>query len=381
MRYKKRKDGRYYANISTGKYDPETGRLIRVSVYGRTQRELSEKIAEINAQVVTNTMVKDKDWTVGAYAAHWVSVTKDGVVQESTMMRYNSLLRNHLTAIKDIRLVDLTRTDIQLCMNQLSGHWATQKELRNMIRSMLETAIDDGLLYRNVCRNIVIDKKLKSDTRALTEAEKLAIQSCDFTIEEKCFVYLLWYTGMRPEEVRSLTKKDIDLKKETISVNNALTFGKNQSMLKEPKTDAGYRTIDILPPLKPVIQSYLDSIDTLYLFTQASGELHTKTTYRRFWQKIYDKINTQMGGKKKITKRSNGQAEIIQPEIKATDITPYVFRHEYATILYYSGIDMKEAARLMGHSDTSMILNVYAELDKNKSSSKEKLSQYLSNAY
>lgn len=381
MRYKKRKDGRYYANISTGKYDLETGRLIRVSVYGRTQRELSEKIAEITAQVVTNTMVKDKDWTVGAYAAHWVSVTKEGIVQESTMMRYNSLLRNHLTAIKDIRLVDLTRSDIQLCMNQLSGHWATQKELRNMIKSMLETAIDDGLLYRNVCRNIIIDKKPKADTRALTEAEKHAIQSCDFTMEEKCFVYLLWYTGMRPEEVRSLTKKDINLKKETISVNNALAFGKNQSMLKEPKTDAGYRTIDILPPLKPVIQSYLDSIDTLYLFTQASGELHTKTTYRRFWQKIYDKINMQMGGKKRITKRSNGQAEIIQPEIKATDITPYVFRHEYATILYYSGIDMKEAARLMGHSDTSMILNVYAELDKNKSSSKEKLSQYLSNAY
>lgn len=381
MRYKKRKDGRYYTSVGTGKYNPDTGREIRIPVYGRTQKELMDKIASVKESLRTRSYVQDKEWTVGAYAAHWVAVNKENNVQESTMMRYNSLLRNHLTTIEDIYLVDLTRSDIQLCMNQLSGHWATQKELRNMIKSMLESAIDDGLLYRNVCRNIIIDKKPKADTRALTEAEKQAIQACDFTIEEKCFVYLLWYTGMRPEEVRSLTKKDIDLKKETISVNNALTFGKNQSMLKEPKTDAGYRTIDILPPLKPVLQSYLGSIDTLYLFTQTSGELHTKTTYRRFWQKIYDKINMQMGGKKKVTKRHNGQIEIVHPEIKATDITPYVFRHEYATILYYSGIDIKEAARLMGHSNTSMILNVYAELDKKKSSSKEKLSQYLQSSY
>lgn len=119
------------------------------------------------------------------------------------------------------------------------------------------------------------------------------------------------------------------------------------------------------------------SISQLYLFTQTNGELHTKTTYRHFWKKIYDKINLQLGGRNQIKKRG----EIIQEEIKETDITPYVFRHEYATILYYSGIDIKEATRLMGHTDTAMILNVYAELDKKKSSSKDKLTKYLSQNY
>ena len=39
------------------------------------------------------------------------------------------------------------------------------------------------------------------------------------------------------------------------------------------------------------------------------------------WNKIYDKLNEALGG---------------NANFKATDITPYVFRHEYATVLYYS---------------------------------------------
>lgn len=381
MRYKKRKDGRYYTSIGTDKFDPDTGREIRVFIYGRTQKELTDKIAETKEALRTKTYVHERDWTVGSYAAHWVAVAKEPHVQEAVMMRYNSLLRNHLKDIENIRLVDLTKSDIQLCVNKLHGHWATQVELRNLIKGMLDDAVEDGLLYRNVCKKITIDKKPATNTRALTPSERIAIPNCDFTLQEKCFVYLLWYSGVRPEEARALKKNDIDLLSETISINSALSFGRNQGTLKEPKTAAGIRTIDILPPLQPILSDYMKQCDTLYLFTQTNGELHTKTTYRRFWKKIYDKINAQMGGRPKIIKRSKGKTQIVQTEIKATDITPYVFRHEYATILYYSGIDLKEAARLMGHSDITMILKIYAELDKKKSSSKEKLSKYLASSY
>lgn len=65
--------------------------------------------------------------------------------------------------------------------------------------------------------------------------------------------------------------------------------------------------------------------------------------------------------------------------IKATDLTPYVFRHEYTTILYYSGIDIKETARMMGHEFTKLILEVYAELDAKKCNSTSKLESFLAN--
>lgn len=372
----KRKDNRYMKNVGTGKYDPVTGKEIRKSIYGKTQKELEDNVAHFKSQLITNTLVKDRTWTFGMYARHWLGI-KQNSLSESRMMVLNALVNKHITDIKDILLIDLTKSDIQKCINKLNGHYSEQKELRNMIRSILEDAIDDGLIYRNACRKVTIGKKPAARTRALTPAEKRAIPECDFTKEEKCFVYLLWYAGLRPEEVRALTIHSVDLDNETIHVESCLAFGKNQGRLKETKTPAGVRDIDILPPLLPVLRDYMLSISQLYLFTQTSGELHTKTTYRRFWKKIYDKINLQLGGRNQVIKKG----EIIQEAMKATDITPYVFRHEYATILYYSGIDIKEAARLMGHTDTAMILNVYAELDKKKSSSKDKLTKYLSQNY
>ena len=98
------------------------------------------------------------------------------------------------------------------------------------------------------------------------------------------------------------------------------------------------------------------------------------STYRNFWKRIYNKINLALGGTNDHIVKKKKVAGI-----KATDLTPYVFRHEYATILYYSGIDIKEAARLMGHESTKLILETYAELDAKKSNSTSKLESYLSN--
>lgn len=59
-----------------------------------------------------------------------------------------------------------------------------------------------------------------------------------------------------------------------------------------------------------------------------------------------------------------------------TDLTPHLFRHNYCTMLYYSGISQKKAVELMGHSDINMIMNVYAHLDEQK----EKVQTKLDNA-
>lgn len=60
---------------------------------------------------------------------------------------------------------------------------------------------------------------------------------------------------------------------------------------------------------------------------------------------------------------------------KINGITSYTFRHNYATMLYYSGISLKQAAKYMGHSDTKMIMEVYAHLDESKENSVSKINQ------
>lgn len=61
-----------------------------------------------------------------------------------------------------------------------------------------------------------------------------------------------------------------------------------------------------------------------------------------------------------------------------TGLTAHMFRHNYCTMLYYSGISLKKAVELMGHSDLKMIMEVYAHLDEKKEAVQEKLDKAIS---
>lgn len=57
-------------------------------------------------------------------------------------------------------------------------------------------------------------------------------------------------------------------------------------------------------------------------------------------------------------------------------LTPHIFRHNYATNLYYAGVDLKEAQRLLGHADAKTVIEIYTHLDKEKSNSAPKIEEY-----
>lgn len=353
---KKQKSGLYRAKVklNDGTYKYLSAKSIA---------DLNAKKAEVMHATMKGNLTDDRGYTVGEWADMWLDIYKSSK-SPKTYSGYRNIVKNHITIIRNIRLKNLTAIEIQQCINKLDGHWDLQDKLRKTIRQILEAAIDNGLIYQNVARKVTLPAKPDVKRRALTAAERVAIPKAPLTLKERTFVYLMWYAGLRPEEVRALTINDINLDKKLINVNKAITFASNNAVLKETKTKSGNRSVGILKPLESILRQYLSEVDNLYLFTTKSGSMMTQTSYRRLWQSIYKKINTEMGG---------------NIDIKATDLTPYNFRREYATILYYSDVDVKEAARLMGHKDTRLILDIYASLDVDRSSSTSKLNKFLEN--
>ena len=59
-----------------------------------------------------------------------------------------------------------------------------------------------------------------------------------------------------------------------------------------------------------------------------------------------------------------------------------MLRHTYATILYISGVDILNAAKLLGHEDPKTTLVIYTHLTKEfEQVSIAKLQTYVSNLY
>ncbi len=156
----------------------------------------------------------------------------------------------------------------------------------------------------------------------------------------------------------ALTRSDVDLKKKELTINKTLIFSKDESAL--PKTDAGIRTLLLTDSVVKAIKELYAVNSSMILFCDENGMYKTRSAYYWMWNQA----------KKIIGKQKLKEAQ--------SPLTQYTFRHNFCTELYYAGVSMKEAQRLMEHSDYSMIMKVYSHLDASKENTREKL-QKLSN--
>jgi len=239
--------------------------------------------------------------------------------------------------------------------------------IRMTAKQMFEDAIENELMVKNPAKKLDLPSIPKKEKRALTDEELEIIKKASFTLKQKAFIYILLYAGLRREEILALTKGDIDFKNNVIHVNKSVNFINNRPVLKNyTKSDASMREIPILDPLKPVLKEYLSTLKGMYLFEPVkSNGLMTETAFRSFWKTIWNCLNRTAGGNSKVIAFSK-------------DVTPHILRHTYATMLYYAGVDIKQAQYLLGHASPEVTLEIYTHLDKKKSAPTEKLNAYLS---
>lgn len=384
-KYKKRKDGRYYTTIASGEFD-ENGKEIRIPVYGRTVTEFEANKDAVKAQVLSGNYANDKGMSFSEYKWQWYNTyIANTELSHARKEAYKNTLKNHTCILDSITIGSIRKTQVQNGYNDLNGHPDLQHEYKITVNQIFRAAIDDGLISKNPADNLTVTKTKRKKKRALTKVERDALKKANLDIKERCFVEVLRYAGLRREEILALTRSDVDLRDDTIQVSNVVEFiGEKPNLRDYAKTPRGERTIDILAPLKPILQEYMQRLDGLILFPNAQGTLMSKTQYRRFFEKIKLKINEAAGGKhhyNKVVKGKHIRYELTYDIDMCKGLSAHVFRHEYATILYYSGVDLLEAIRLFGHSDSKMLTDVYAELRKEESKSKEKLNKYVTQMY
>ena len=71
---RKRSDGRWEARYTTG-IDPKTGKQIQKSVYGKTQKEVRQKLTEVTAEIDSGTYLEQTKDTVG----EWLETTLNNI--------------------------------------------------------------------------------------------------------------------------------------------------------------------------------------------------------------------------------------------------------------------------------------------------------------
>ncbi|MBR2697262.1 MAG: site-specific integrase [Clostridia bacterium] len=181
-------------------------------------------------------------------------------------------------------------------------------------------------------------------------------------------------TGCRVGELIGLRWQDCDFKNNTISINHNLVYrqqdnGHMELHVTTPKTSAGCRTIPMLDDVRKALQQQKllqfqsgrksVTVDgyTGFVFTNRYGDVFTPHTINRAIERIYKAYNAQEAAK---AKDENREPVLIR------HFSVHNLRHTFCTRFCENESNIKVIQEIMGHSDVSTTMNVYAEATESK---------------
>ena len=74
--------------------DPGTGKQVQRSVYGSTQKEVRQKLAQITAAIDSGTYQGTNKMTVSAWFREWLDVFCANKVKPLTLQSYESVIKS-----------------------------------------------------------------------------------------------------------------------------------------------------------------------------------------------------------------------------------------------------------------------------------------------
>lgn len=298
----------------------------------------------------SNTSLKD-------YALKWLELNSAGK-EARTVEEYKSIINNHIIpSLGYKKIKDIKKYDIEQLIVDMQNIPTTANKTLGYIKRILNDAIDNDIIIKNVANNVKPLKVVKNERKPLTiEEDKILINSKH---KYAPFFILMRYTGMRKEEIIPLTVNDINLKNKTISINKAVMLLHNQPVIKTTKNNR-IRTVPILDNIYDIVTELVNNAKNGLLFVKEKDEkMLTDTAVRRHLESFLYNINKDR--KNKI------------------HFTCHQLRHSYCTMLYYSGLGIKKTQSLMGHASASMVYEIYTHLDEQRENTNNLINNYIKN--
>lgn len=352
---KKRADGRYCKQIQIGYHSD--GRRKMKTVYGKTIKEVERKEREFLSLIDGGMRLDSDSLTLSEWSQIWLKTYKQDVAYNTKHM-YNNVISTHIIpAIGYLKITKIKPTHIQMFLNDLisAEHRRTASVCKMTLNQIFNQAVVNDIIVKNPVKDIKPVNYNVKEKIPLTQKQMSVIFNADWSQKQKIFLYLITFMGLRKGEALALTKDDICQENNMLSVNKSLYFEENTPRIKAPKSQAGYRNLPIPELIQAELYEYCNQCNN-EIFTMTNGNPMTKSSFRKFWDGIM-----------KVVKGLGCEA-----------FSAHICRHTYCTTLYYSGVKVKTAQYLMGHSSLNMTLGVYTHLDNNATQKDvQKLNEYI----
>lgn len=230
---------------------------------------------------------------LGVYAAKWIA-ERPGLAPR-TIGLYEGLLRLHIApALGAFDIADLTPARVRSWRKGLLddgiGATTVAKSYR-LLRSVLNTAVDDELLRRNPCR-IKGGGAESSAERPVATPEQVLALAAAMPRRWRAFVLLAATSSLRWGELIALTRADLDLRRSTVRVVSSVADVNGKLVVGPPKSAAGRRTVAVPASVLPVLREHLGAFSERgpkgRVFVNAKGGTLRRPNFQPVWRRAVE---------------------------------------------------------------------------------------------
>lgn len=345
-----RPDGRWVGSLSVRQ--PGGARKRKV-VYGRTQKEVQEKITSLRADQQNGLPIPIGRTTGEAFLTRWLE-TMDGTVRPTTFRRYSECVRLHvIPAIGSMALQQIGPSDLQALYADKRKRLSPRSVLHihRIVHEALGQAARWNLVPRNVA-DLVKAPRVERVEMKVWSREEARLFLRETAADRVAALYALALaTGMRQGELLGLRWTAVDLDRDRVSVQKTLYRAVGgQYQLLEPKTASSRRSIDIDPAV------------VLALRQRRKDQMEERLRAGTTWCNDMDLVFTSALGE---PLDGTYVTQAFQEKAKKLGLPPIRFhdlRHTCATILLQDGVHPKVVQEMLGHSTIAITLDTYSHV-------------------
>ena len=187
--YTTRKDGRLMKRVSVN------GKL--KTIYSNNPKDLQNQYIELKHLSNKGLIAEDNGFTVEQWSNKWFKTYKSDKEQATKNMYSDAMKLYIIPELGNIKLKNVKENDITSMLNKLNNKPRQKEIVLLTIKQILDKAVDNDLIYKNVANKVKIKKHKPSEKTPLSELEISYLKQAA-EIDDRCFTVLfMLYTRIK----------------------------------------------------------------------------------------------------------------------------------------------------------------------------------------